>query len=542
MKILWLAGWYPHSKNPLAGNFIARHAAAVSKVSGEEIHVLHFAPFSVTIWDGIRRLFGRKFSDVPEVYSEPLKFHSDAVDANFYISEAGSDAAMKKSDSQFNIPGIKKEVGVKVEVVAVPQIKGLIFKLLNLIIYYRRAHRVVHQKLKSMDMPRKLSSAREYGIVHVHAADKIGIVATWFQKEFRYRIFYTEHWAIFNEQAPDRFSLRNPWFQFSFRVLWRHTDVVAAISNTMLKQMETSLGKSKASVLLPNVVDPALLSDDSRELKSSKHTILDPVPLVSNSGIESSVCKNGDSVTTPKYADSSNLAEIVFLHISNLEDRKNVAPLMSAFLELKTDYPLIRLVIVGSNQERFELVYQQAIQSNSSTQHKSSDRPNGSGRFNVTAHLNGSGLSNVTEHPNASGQPNSSAQLATHSIEYHESRPVGDLKEFYQNASALVLPSAVENSPCVIVEAHYFGLPVIATKTGGVAEMVNHSNGILMSVKTSPERMKKEIKSALLEFIEHRSNFDSEQIKRKAKEQFHPDNAVVDLVKTYASLKFTDQP
>ncbi len=527
MKILWLAGWYPHSKNPLAGNFIARHAAAVSKVSGEEIHVLHFAPFSVTIWEGIRRLFGRKFSDVPEVYSEPSKFHSDAVDANSYISEAGSDASMNKRNSQFNIPGIKNEVGVKEEVIAVPQIKGLVFKLLNLIIYYRRAHRVVHQKLTSMDMPQnsvsarkfskgalvfdretpdfpqgslKFNNTREYGIVHVHAADKIGIVATWFQKEFRYRILYTEHWAIFNEQAPDRFSLRNPWFQFSFRVLWRHTDVVAAISNTMLQQMERALGKSKASVLLPNVVDPALLSDDLKVLKSSKPTILDPVPLDLNSGSESSVFDKGDSVTSSQYPDSFNPAEIVFLHISNLEDRKNGAPLMSAFLELKTDYPQIRLVIVGSNRERFNAVYQQAI------------------------------------------LLKSFSQPSFHSIEYHESRPVGELKEFYQNATALVLPSVVENSPCVIVEAHYFGLPVIATKTGGVAEMVNSHNGILMSVKTSPEKMKKEIKRALLEFIEHRSNFDSTQIKRKAKEQFHPDYAVVDLVKTYASLKFTDQP
>jgi len=116
------------------------------------------------------------------------------------------------------------------------------------------------------------------------------------------------------------------------------------------------------------------------------------------------------------------------------------------------------------------------------------------------------------------------------------------LKEFYTNSTALILPSSVENSPCVIVEAHYFGLPVIATKTGGIPEMVNSSNGIIMSVKASPEKMKKEIKRALLEFIERRAEFDSEQIKRKAKEQFHPDNAVVDLVKTYASLKFTNQP
>jgi glycosyltransferase involved in cell wall biosynthesis len=119
---------------------------------------------------------------------------------------------------------------------------------------------------------------------------------------------------------------------------------------------------------------------------------------------------------------------------------------------------------------------------------------------------------------------------------------VAELKQFYQSADVLILPSSAENSPCVIVEAQYFGLPVIATKIGGIPEMVNESKGILFSAKSSPEKMKKEIFHAMREFLQRKSEFDSSTIKDSAQLQFHPDNASLDLVKTYASLKFTDQP
>lgn len=49
-----------------------------------------------------------------------------------------------------------------------------------------------------------------------------------------------------------------------------------------------------------------------------------------------------------------------------------------------------------------------------------------------------------------------------------------------QNAHALILFSDIENSPCVIGEAACCGLPVIATATGGIPELVNTRNGILV--------------------------------------------------------------
>lgn len=49
-----------------------------------------------------------------------------------------------------------------------------------------------------------------------------------------------------------------------------------------------------------------------------------------------------------------------------------------------------------------------------------------------------------------------------------------------QQSSALVLFSRFENLPCVVLEALCCGLPVISSRVGGVAEIVNETNGILV--------------------------------------------------------------
>lgn len=49
-----------------------------------------------------------------------------------------------------------------------------------------------------------------------------------------------------------------------------------------------------------------------------------------------------------------------------------------------------------------------------------------------------------------------------------------------QKADVFVLFSYYENLPCVISEAHMVGIPVIATNVGGIPEMINEENGILI--------------------------------------------------------------
>ena len=50
-----------------------------------------------------------------------------------------------------------------------------------------------------------------------------------------------------------------------------------------------------------------------------------------------------------------------------------------------------------------------------------------------------------------------------------------------QQADALLMFSRFENSPCTIIEALCCGLPVIATSVGGIPELIDESNGLLIT-------------------------------------------------------------
>src|SRR5207249_7694772 len=53
----------------------------------------------------------------------------------------------------------------------------------------------------------------------------------------------------------------------------------------------------------------------------------------------------------------------------------------------------------------------------------------------------------------------------------------GTLKQ----CNALVMFSRFENLPCVIIEALCCGLPVVSTNVGGIPELIDESNGILIN-------------------------------------------------------------
>jgi glycosyltransferase involved in cell wall biosynthesis len=59
--------------------------------------------------------------------------------------------------------------------------------------------------------------------------------------------------------------------------------------------------------------------------------------------------------------------------------------------------------------------------------------------------------------------------------------PYANVAKEMQESHALILFSHIENSPCVIGEALCCGLPVIATRTGGIPELVDDSNSILIT-------------------------------------------------------------
>lgn len=80
-----------------------------------------------------------------------------------------------------------------------------------------------------------------------------------------------------------------------------------------------------------------------------------------------------------------------------------------------------------------------------------------------------------------------------------------------RKANALLMFSRYENQPCVILEALCCGLPVISTNVGGIAEVIDNSNGILIESENEDELCK-----ALNAMIKTYSIFDRNKIALEA--------------------------
>lgn len=70
--------------------------------------------------------------------------------------------------------------------------------------------------------------------------------------------------------------------------------------------------------------------------------------------------------------------------------------------------------------------------------------------------------------------------------------PVGfgeDLFEYYRQADIFVLPSFVEGTPRVLIEAMAFGLPIVATNVGGVPDVISEGKNGLLVDPGNPESL-----------------------------------------------------
>jgi glycosyltransferase involved in cell wall biosynthesis len=98
-------------------------------------------------------------------------------------------------------------------------------------------------------------------------------------------------------------------------------------------------------------------------------------------------------------------------------------------------------------------------------------------------------------------------------IKLYGSVPLPRVAEFIRNASVLVLPSYREGVPNVLLESFACGTPVIATRVGGIPEVVNDDVGILVDKKNS-EQLANAMFSALNKdwcsekILSHAAHFD----------------------------------
>lgn len=82
----------------------------------------------------------------------------------------------------------------------------------------------------------------------------------------------------------------------------------------------------------------------------------------------------------------------------------------------------------------------------------------------------------------------------------------------FDNADIFVLPSRYENAPVVISESLAKGVPVVATKVGGIPEMVNADCGILIEPNNDSQ-----LTEALQTMLDHYPEYDAKVIRQAGK-------------------------
>lgn len=170
-----------------------------------------------------------------------------------------------------------------------------------------------------------------------------------------------------------------------------------------------------------------------------------------------------------------------FLHVSGIQDSiKNITGILRTAEKLKAEGLNFKLEIVGDDIERKEIEF-----------------------FSNKLGLK----SMVTFHGKLFGK---------------------DLVEKYRATDTFVLFSNFENQPCVLLESFACGLPVIATNVGGISEIVNTRNGVLVNAKDENELL-----YAMKNFILGSYNFDREAIKKEASLKYSYDSVANQLLNFY---------
>lgn len=104
-------------------------------------------------------------------------------------------------------------------------------------------------------------------------------------------------------------------------------------------------------------------------------------------------------------------------------------------------------------------------------------------------------------------------QIPDNVVQFEGEKTTNEVASLMNESNLFLLFSNYENLPCVISEALVSGLPVLSSNVGGINEMVNENNGVL--VKNGDEKL---LLSNLIELINDSSRFNHEEISWQASE------------------------
>lgn len=288
-------------------------------------------------------------------------------------------------------------------------------------------------------------------------------------------------WKILNEFKPDVIHTHIdsviyaiPWYVFNKNVIKIHT-----VHNEASKELSNIKKKILKVGYKFLKVTPVAISDKIRATVQSEYNI-------KKNNIE--LIYNGIDITSFKKKNNNNNEKTKnILHVGRFFPQKNHKLLLEAFSEIIKIKPDINLILIGEGpllNEIKELI----------------------SRLNLKERVKVIGATN-------------------------------EMIKWYNEADIFVLPSKFEGLPLVILEAYCFGLPVVATRVGGVEDvLVDKENGFLVESDN-----KNELVEAILRIIEEdnlrkmfennniikSSNFDIKNVTKKYEDLYNEKMSLV---------------
>jgi glycosyltransferase involved in cell wall biosynthesis len=101
-------------------------------------------------------------------------------------------------------------------------------------------------------------------------------------------------------------------------------------------------------------------------------------------------------------------------------------------------------------------------------------------------------------------------------VSFIEAVSYADVAKLMQHSSSLLMFSRFENLPCVILEVLCCGIPVIGTSVGGIPELIDKENGLLVESENIPALAK-----AMMQMMDNYKAYNPQLISEKATALFN---------------------
>jgi glycosyltransferase involved in cell wall biosynthesis len=116
------------------------------------------------------------------------------------------------------------------------------------------------------------------------------------------------------------------------------------------------------------------------------------------------------------------------------------------------------------------------------------------------------------------------------SVTLHGLQPKRVVAQMMREADLFVLASRFDNNPCVLIEAMAAGLPAVATRVGGIPEILDRGSGLL--ARPDPADIAARIEQAL----EAPEQFDRPSIAQRARDRYGMDTVGRQLAAVYEDV------